>query len=541
MVKFVSVEEMKAIEQEANNKGLAYEQMMENAGRGLAEEINVAYSHISPKKVFALIGSGNNGGDALVALCHLISFGWSTCAYIVSSRSVEDKIIERYAEAGGEIKSWKKDRDNNILSDLLNTNKVLIDGVLGTGIRLPLKEDIAEVLLFVRQYLENHKTEMHVVAVDCPSGVDCNTGDVAAESFPAEMTVTMAAVKKGLLCFPAANFTGQLRVVNIGLLESIDNWNTIKRSIINNEYVKEILPQRPLNAHKGTFGTVFIIAGSVNYTGAALLAGKAAYRIGAGLVTMVLPASLHPALAGHFPEATWILLPHEMGVIASSAVQVVEESIGHASAILLGPGLGLEDTTKDFIARLISTAGTSIKSNIGFIHDNEKLNPSGQRIHQPVVIDADGLKLLAKIQDWEKFLPLPAILTPHPGEMAVLTGLPISEIQSNRIAIAERYSSMWGHVVVLKGAFSIIASPDGYTAIVPIATPALARAGTGDVLAGLIVGLRTQGVEAFQAACAGSWIHANAGLVAAKKLGNTASVMAGDVLDAVPQVISELY
>ncbi len=538
MVKFVSVEEMKAIEQEANSKGLAYEQMMGNAGRGLAEEINAAYSHISPKKVLALVGSGNNGGDALVALCHLISFGWSTIACIVSYRSVEDKIIERYTDAGGEIKSWKKDK--NILGDLLNANQVLIDGVLGTGIRLPLKEDIGEVLLFVRQYLEKHNAEIHVVAVDCPSGVDCNTGDVAAETFPAEMTVTMAALKKGLLCFPAANFTGRLRVVTIGPLEGIQSWENIKRTIVTNEFVRGILPQRPLNAHKGTFGTALIIAGSVNYTGAALLAGRAAYRIGAGLVTMAVPASLHQVLAGQFPEATWILLPHEMGVIASSAVQVVDESIGHASAVLLGPGLGLEDTTKDFITRMISTTGASPKSNIGFIYDNKKVNPSAQKIHQPVVIDADGLKLLAKIQSWEKLLPFPAILTPHPGEMAVLTGLPISEIQLDRIAIAERYSSMWGHVVVLKGAFSIIACPDGDTAIVPIATPALARAGTGDVLAGIIVGLRAQGMEAFQAACAGSWIHANAGLLAAKKLGNTASVMAGDVVDAIPQVISGL-
>jgi NAD(P)H-hydrate epimerase len=299
------------------------------------------------------------------------------------------------------------------------------------------------------------------------------------------------------------------------------------------------LPDRPIDAHKGTFGTAFIVAGSVNYTGAALLAGLAAYRSGAGLVTMAVPAPLHESLSGQFPESTWVLLPHEIGVISADAARVIRENIDRATAILIGPGLGLEDTTREFLSKLFTKVGKVNKGDIGFIH-NAETSLEGKNIQIPVIMDADGLKLMSKITNWSDLLPSPAVLTPHPGEMSFLTGLSTDEIQEDRLEIASKYSKKWGHVVVLKGAFTVIASPDGQLAIVPIASPALARAGTGDVLAGLIVGLRAQGVEAFQAACAGAWIHATAGLLAAKRLGNTASVIASDVLNAIPQVISEL-
>jgi NAD(P)H-hydrate epimerase len=158
----------------------------------------------------------------------------------------------------------------------------------------------------------------------------------------------------------------------------------------------------------------------------------------------------------------------------------------------------------------------------------------------PVIIDADGLKLLSEIEQWNNLLPPNSILTPHPGEMAVLTGLPIAEIQNNRVEIAKKYATSWGHIVVLKGAYTIIASPVGKIAIIPVATPALAKAGTGDVLAGLIAGLTAQGVDAYTAACIGAWFHGNAGLYAADLLGNTASVVASDVLNQIPTVISRV-
>jgi hydroxyethylthiazole kinase-like uncharacterized protein yjeF len=377
------------------------------------------------------------------------------------------------------------------------------------------------------------------VAVDCPSGVDCDSGEAAEETIPAEMTVTMAGFKTGLIRFPAAKLAGDLRIAGIGPIEDLKAYKNNPKFILTHDIIKNYLPERAIDAHKGTFGTALIIAGSVNYTGAALLAGLAAYRSGAGLVTMAVPAPLHASLSGQLPESTWVLLPHEMGVISPDAVRVVQENFSRATAILIGPGLGLEDATRDFISKLFTENRAIKHAEKGFIHTESK-GSEVELTQKPIIIDADGLKLLSKITDWAELLTAHAILTPHPGEMSVLTGLPIQEIQDNRVEIAEKYSKKWGHVVVLKGAFTVIAAPDGQIAVVPIATPALARAGTGDVLAGLIVGLRAQGVNAFESACAGAWIHATAGILAAQRLGNTASVIASDVLNAVPQVISDL-
>jgi NAD(P)H-hydrate epimerase len=306
--------------------------------------------------------------------------------------------------------------------------------------------------------------------------------------------------------------------------------------------VAALLPERPIDSHKGTFGTALIAAGSVNYTGAVVLAGEAAYRAGAGLVTLAVPGPVHGALAGRFPEATWILLPHEMGVISSNGAEVLAKNFERASALLIGPGFGMENTTKEFIENILEGKYSAKKTalRIGFVHQETEQKEENNAKLPPIVIDADGLKLLAQVKDWQKKIPTPAILTPHPGEMSVLTELSKDEIQENRLEISSRFAKEWGHVIVLKGAFTVIASPDGRSTIIPVASPALARAGTGDVLAGLIVGLRAQGLEAYEAAVAGAWIHAQAGLYAADDLGTTASVLAGDVLDSVSDVISDL-
>jgi hydroxyethylthiazole kinase-like uncharacterized protein yjeF len=539
MVKVFSVKEMQALEKEANQAGLTYEMMMENAGKGLAEEIASAYSQLKVKKVIALVGSGNNGGDALVALSHLALEEWEIYAYIIRKRADDDPLIMAVLKIGGQVINIDEDQKNKRLMEWLDSSSVLIDGIFGTGIKLPLKEEITSILTLVNMSIKSRPEMIHVVAVDCPSGVDCETGEVAAETIPAEMTVTMAGIKSGLLKFPAAKLSGELRIASIGSIEHLKAYKDNPKIVLTQEIVRNYLPERAIDAHKGTFGTALIIAGSVNYTGAALLAGTAAYRSGAGLVTMAVPAPLHGSLSGQLPESTWILLPHEMGVISPDAAKVVHENIKRATAILVGPGVGLEDPTMEFMLRLLTESNPKDHGDMGFIQPEAK-RTLPEFSQKPMIIDADGLKLMSKIKGWNELLSQPAVLTPHPGEMAVLTGLTVEEVQGNRLEIAEKYSKQWGHIVVLKGAFTIIASPDGQIAVVPIATAALARAGTGDVLAGLIVGLRAQGVNAFESACAGAWIHASAGILAAKRMGNTASVIASDVLNAVPQVISDL-
>jgi len=543
-MKLVSISEMQTIEQDANANGLTYDMMMENAGHNLSREIlQLAYAQDDEEdiQVLGFVGPGNNGGDTLVALTHLAEKGWKARAYLIRRKIANDPLAKRLEDADGEIYQSEKDIDFQQLTAFLETTDVVLDGVLGTGFKLPLKPDISNVLRATKTILKSVEGQPFIVAVDCPSGVDCDTGEVAEECIPADATVTLAAVKQGLLKLPAYDLIGELIVVDIGPLNELKTWQAVKNDVANETMAASLFPERPTDGHKGTFGTALVVAGSVNYSGAALLAGKAAYRIGAGLVTLAVPIPLHNALAGHFPEATWLLLPHEMGSIASAAADVLTDNLERVTALLVGPGLGLDDTTKEFIANLLDDAPAKVShTRMGFVQNPGSKVDRKHSALPPFVFDADGLKLLAKIPDWFTLLPKLAILTPHPGEMSLLTGLTVEKIQEDRLATAGKYAAEWGHVVVLKGAFTVIAAPDGRTTTIPVATPALAHAGTGDVLAGLITGLLAQGLEAYDAARLGAWVHAQAGLTAAVVQGSTSAVLAGDVLEAVADVLSEL-
>jgi ADP-dependent NAD(P)H-hydrate dehydratase / NAD(P)H-hydrate epimerase len=537
-MKLVTVSQMQAIEREADAYGLTYDQMMQNAGQGLANTLLELYAGEEELEVVGLVGPGNNGGDTLVALTALTNEGWKARAYLAKRK--KDDLVKQFVESGGEILSG--DGAFEKLAAAIENADILLDGVLGTGIGLPLKKDVAEVLAQVNDILDGLEETPLVVAVDCPSGVDCDSGEAAEETIPADVTVTMAAVKQGLVKLPAFEYVGELQVVDIGLPAELKALTDVQTEVAEAEKVAGLLPERPLDSHKGTYGTALIVAGSVNYTGAAVLAGEAAYRAGAGLVTLAVPSSLHGALAHQLPEATWILLPHEMGNISEGAADPLAKKLERVTAILIGPGLGTQETTRLFVENLISGKMTQRKSaaRIGFIHDEGKTSDEKNGTLPPLVIDADGLNLLAKIKDWPTLLPSQVILTPHPGEMSTLTGLSKELIQEQRQSIASQYAKSWGHVVVLKGAFTVIAAPDGRMTVIPVASPALARAGTGDVLAGIIIGLRAQGLNAYEAAVAGAWIHAQAGLYASDDLGTTASVMASDVLNSIPDVISDL-
>lgn len=540
-MKLVSVSEMKAIEAEANASGWTYDQMMEQAGSGLADVVQSFYGYKESQMVTGLVGSGNNGGDTLVALVSMAEMGWQANAYLVRARPQEDELVQRFTGAGGRLAEAAQDGDFAKLDEWLRESTVLLDGVLGTGIALPLKAEVGQVLRHVKDF----PFCPPVVAVDCPSGVDCDSGQAADETLQAEVTICMAAIKTGLLRFPAHSLVGDIQVVEIGLPEGLKAWDEVRRSVMSEEDVRSVLPQRTPDSHKGTFGTATLCAGSLNYSGAALLAGKAAGRIGAGLVSLAIPAALHTALAGWFPEAVWVLLPHQMGAISGDAADVLLKSLEKTTALLVGPGLGQEDCTADFIRRLLEgRRKAAAHKTMGFftaVEANEAVPSADDFNLPPLVFDADGLRLLARLENWFARLPAVSVLTPHPGEMAALTGLDSQTLQADRVGTAEKFARQWGHVVVLKGAFTVIAGPDGRTAVISVATSALAHAGTGDVLAGIITGLRAQGVPAFEAAAAGAWIHAQAGLAAVEKVGHEASVLAGDVLESIPEVLSWVW
>jgi NAD(P)H-hydrate epimerase len=530
---------MRSIEQAADAAGLSYARMMENAGAAVANAILDRMGDIAGKRVVLLVGSGNNGGDALVAGHYLAEAGAQVAGYLVKALPAADPNLARLAARGLLLAVAGQDQRYRVLDNMLESADIVIDGVLGTGFRLPLKGSAKDVLARAKKKLEQAERMPFLAAVDCPSGVDCDSGEAALETLAADLTVTLAAAKPGLLRFPGANYVGDILVADIGIPRTQKELNAVAREMVDKDMVRAWLPPRPKDAHKGTFGRAVVVAGSVNYPGAAALAGMGAYRVGAGLVTMAVPGNIQTLIAVLLPEATWIVLPHEIGVIAESAADVLYEELESTTALLVGPGFGLDPSTERFMGRLLGEARASGKSKIGFAGGRETAD--GEAIPMPPsVFDADGLKLLARIEDWPKRIPAGSILTPHPGEMAVLTGETREDIQANREKAAVNWAKEWGHVVVLKGAHTVVAAPDGRMGVLPFATPALARAGTGDVLAGAIVGFRAQGVEAYEAAVLGAYVHGRAGELAAEMVGSEASVLAGDVAAALPKALAEL-
>lgn len=538
LAKIVTVEQMRAIEIAADASGLTYELMMENAGRAIAETIREQWPYLIGMRVLILVGSGNNGGDGLVAGHYLAEGGAEVSAYLTRERSEEDVNYSRLTKGTSQITSVELDQSWKSLRKMVSGADMIIDAVLGTGFQLPIKGVAKEVLGKVKDELRLRDHQPIVVAVDCPSGLDCDTGQIAEETLVCDLTVTLAAAKPGLLAFPGANAVGNLIVADIGIKADQKEFADVDLELATSEALKSWLPARPRDAHKGTFGRALIVAGSINFPGAAILAGLGAYRVGAGLVTLAVPAPIQPMLVSQLPEATWVVLPHEMGVIAEGSAVVLKQELETTQAMLLGPGFGQDHATETFLARFLSEGVGISRGTIGFLQSGE--HERAPVSLPPCVVDADGLKLLKRIPNWPDLLPKPSILTPHPGEMAVLTDLPKDEIQSERVKTAKQWAERWGHVVVLKGAFTVIAAPDGRASVLPFATPALARAGTGDVLAGAIVGFQAQGLAAYEAAVLGAFIHGRAGELAVEMVGTASSVLAGDVADGLIEVMAEL-
>lgn len=538
MAKIVSVGTMRDVEREADASGLAYDRMMENAGHSVARAMAKEFGPLAGQRILVLAGPGNNGGDGLVAAHWLALEGAEVVVFLTKERASSDSNLRRLLGGRIPVHDLAQEGERAEFDRELRRTACFVDAVFGTGTRPPLKGVPADLLAQAKARLEDRETPPIVVSVDCPSGLDCDTGEVAPQAIRATLTVTLAAVKKGLLRFPGAEYVGKIIVGDIGLDPDTPALKGIESEFPTPEDLRPWLPERPRLSHKGTFGRAVIVAGSVNFPGAAVLAARSAYRVGAGLVTVAVPSAIYPVAAAQIPEATWMILPDELGVIAAEAAEILLREMGEAQAMVLGPGFGQQKTTAEFLRRMLSP-GPSAHPHLGFPLPQHRNEPASVRWPR-MLIDADALKLLRQLGAWWDLLPSGSVLTPHPGEMAILSGLSRDEIQADREGVARRFAKEWNVVLVLKGAFSIVASPQGRMATIPFATPALARAGTGDVLSGTIGGLLAQGVPSWEAAVLGAYLHGWAGELAADEWGSTAPVTAGDVSETIGEALSEL-
>ena len=529
MVKLVTANIMRELEQRADAHGNSYAQMMERAGKAVADAI-LAQIETDDAHVLVLVGPGNNGGDGLVCARDLHDAGLNVSLYIWkrATNSADENWRMCHEREIPETRA-EDDGDFAILKTRVGEADVIVDALLGTGVTRPIQGLLKDVLATVQPHSSNHPTTelipspfamRHaplVVAIDLPSGLSPDTGALDPATLPADLTVTFAFPKIGQFTFPGANAVGELMVADIGIPSEWADANATQ--VASAPEIAAMLPVRTRDSHKGTFGKAMLCVGSANYVGAAFLAGSAATRAGAGLVTLALARTIYPLLASALHETTFVRLPDDDGVLIPEAVSVLGNQLADYDALLLGCGFGRDPKTVAFVQALLNQIHNSPLATRHF------------------VFDADALSALAQTADWwNRLAPNTAILTPHPGEMATLTGLSRAEVQTNRSVVAKKFAAQWQQVVVLKGAFTVVASPDGRVTLLPFATAALATAGTGDVLAGTITALLAQKLSPFDAAVVGAYIHGLAGEIAEHEIGS-AGVVAGDLLPRLPEAM----
>ncbi|HEX77785.1 MAG TPA: NAD(P)H-hydrate dehydratase [Dehalococcoidia bacterium] len=516
-MKVVTAEQMQTLERRAAQLGLSPDILMQNAGLAAAREMWKLRHGLAGKSVLILVGPGNNGGDGLVVARHLHQWGARVHIYLCSARPLGDANLRLAREQDIPIVEAAHDVSLASLGSMLVSTDVVVDALFGTGQSRPLEGTFKEALRWVAQ-AKAGRPELFLVALDLPSGLHADTGAVDPACLTVDATITLGYPKLGLFTAGGAERAGRIVVADIGIPGHLAD--DMPTDLITGEWASSVIPSRPPDAHKGTFGRALVVAGSINYIGAAHLACLGALRVGAGLVTLATPRSLHPILAAKLIETTYLPLPEaEPGVVAAEAAPVVNDALADYNALLLGCGLGQRPSVREFIRQVL-------------------LEPHAN-LPQSLVVDADGLNNLAQIPEWWKALDRDAILTPHPGEMSRLTGLAISQIQEERLAQAKRAAAQWGKVVVLKGAYTVVADPQGWAKIDASANPGLASGGTGDVLAGAILGLLAQGLHPFEAAACGVYLHSAAGEMVRQAMGDT-GMIASDLLPCLPQVLKSL-
>ena len=516
-MKIVTAAEMRAIEEGSEEAGVSTDTLMENAGLAVARTAQRMVGPLAGVPVVVLVGSGNNGADGLVAGRRIRRWGASVTAYICRDRGTPDPKLDDALRDGVEVIAVSDDSELARLKCVLGSAHLVIDAMLGTGRARPIEgpfKDILSVLAVARR--DGSRTAPALLALDLPTGLNCDTAEIDPACVAPDVTVALGYPKRGHLSFPGADSVGSLEVADIGIPPGLDD--DVLVSLLTSEWARNALPERPGDSHKGTFGRTMIVAGSRHFLGAAYLAAASSARVGAGLVTIAIPVSLVSSVAPAAIEPTFLPLPESReGVVSPDAAEEVLEAVNGYSSLLVGCGLGQADETRAMVENLL-LSGADLPATI---------------------VDADGLNTLARIPDWYHRWPSDGILTPHPGEMARLVSGSDLHGDADRLELAVAGARQWNKTVVLKGAYTVVAHSDGAAEVAPFSNPGLATAGTGDVLAGTIAGLMSQGLESEAAASLGVYLHGLAGESVRARLGNTGMV-ASDLLPELPAIIRDL-
>ena len=486
--------------------------LMENAGRGAAEALFNAFPDILKKRVAIIAGKGNNGGDGFVIGRYLLNRGIPVKAFLLADpktlRGDAETAFQIFLRMKGEVIPVPSFKDYQKVKRDLEKFDLLIDAIFGTGLD-------AEVRGYYREVIDHLNTlQKPMVAVDIPSGLDANTGRPLGTAIRATFTVTFGLPKVGHLISPGIHYVGVLKVVDICIPGRLVDEEKIQTYLVEGEDIRKRLsvPRRP-DTHKGDYGHLLVIAGSVGKTGAAAMACEAALRMGAGLVTLAIPKSLNAIMEVKLTEVMTEPLPETpkqtLGLRAFNSILRLCEN---KDAVIIGPGVGTLKETQTLVLKLLKA------------------------LNLPIVLDADGLTALAT---QPKTLPAAnpsIILTPHPGEMARLTGSTAKEVQEDRIGVSRRFSQSQHVHLILKGHRTLTATPKGEIFINPTGNPGMASGGTGDVLTGMIGGLICQGFDILSSLQTAVYLHGLAGDEVAREKGEK-SLVATDLIQKIPALL----
>ncbi|MCE7965270.1 MAG: NAD(P)H-hydrate dehydratase [Nitrospira sp. NTP2] len=515
MIPIVTAEQMRTLDRrtitEAQVPGLT---LMERAGTGVVAHLEQRYGSPAGKVVTIVCGKGNNGGDGFVigrllkrkkAKVHVL--------LLVSPQDLArdaKTMYQRFLRSAGPS-AVTRPTGSDTMRRRLESSELIVDAILGTGLSTPVTGLYFDVIEAI------NTAGRPTIAVDLPSGLQADTGAVMGTAVRANLTVTLGLPKLGLYCGAGIEHAGAVRLVNIGIPSSFVDAVGSRVMLISGTFARAALPARHLTAHKGTYGHLGLVAGSVGKTGAAAMAATAALRVGTGLVTVAVPSSVNDILEAKLLEAmTWPMPETKARTFARSGLDRLLTFAGTRDAIALGPGLTTHPETVDLVQEFI------------------------KRVDQPCVLDADALNALAGKASLLTECKHPPIITPHPGEMARLEAEATTQsVNQDRLGTAVRFARERGVFVLLKGARTVIARPDGMAAICPTGNPGMATAGTGDVLTGMVGGLLAQGVGPWEAACAATYLHGLAGDRAAADLGQP-GMIAGDVIHHLPHALTSL-
>jgi hydroxyethylthiazole kinase-like uncharacterized protein yjeF len=511
----VTASEMQAMDhQTIETYGIPGQVLMENAGRGATGVLLDHFGDCIQNGVAIIAGKGNNGGDGFVMARNLAQKGTDVNVFLLGKRTAVKGAAAANLKllAPLEIPVIELPDEEAFLDykSEFSSYGLLVDAILGTGLKSDVKKFFASVIALI------NSLNVPVFAVDIPSGLNSDTGQPCGTCIRAHATATFAFAKIGHFSCPGADYTGKLEIIDIGIPNHIVEAVKPKQYLLTPNRIGSYLHPRPMDVHKGQTGHLLIIAGSTGKTGAAAMTALSAMRTGAGLVTLGIPESLNPVLEAQVLEAMTAPLPEiDKGTLGESAFNPIMKLTQDKKCLAIGPGIGQAAETKSLVGRIVG------KSKI------------------PVVIDADGLNNLTGQTQLLNTLAVPIVLTPHPGEMARLINVTPAIVQQDRITCAREFAMEFNVHVVLKGAKTVIAHPDGRAFINPTGNPGMASGGMGDVLTGLIAGLITQGFSAEAAAHAAVYLHGAAADTLAKTVGPF-GYLASEVMNAIPGEIKNL-